>query len=239
MILKPKTTQRKSEKFYIHHKTKHLNYFDLKQISLENFKDFIAKGYRIVDLRSLDEFCISFIPGSVFINIDNDFEKNIHDFLYPDQAILVVCHPDNEQVITERFLKAGFNNIAGMLEGGFDTWLKSGGPIDVVISISGEELLLDLKYGKVQLIDIRPKAEYDLRHIEDSDNLTIEMIISHYDQIDSKGEICLICQDGYKSMSLISYLKINNLHNIYHLEGGFSSIAFHPDFEMTSSPTNN
>lgn len=211
----------------------------MKKLTIHEFKDLIKKGYRIVDLRRPEDFSNSFIPGSLFINDDRDFLKNIRKFLLKDQGLVLICPKDNELRMIKKFSDAGFNNLAGFLDGGFETWLADKNNIDVIISISAEELLLDMKYGRVNIIDIRPKAEYDLKYIEESDNIPADTLINNYELIDNKSEICMICQNGILSMSLISYLKINGIHNIYHLDGGFRAIKNNPDFVLISSPTNN
>jgi len=207
-----------------------------EKLSATHFKEKAKEACRIIDLRGLDEFSTFHVPGSLYLNIHQHFEKNINHFVFPDQAILLVINEKDENIIFEKFEKLGFNNIKGVLQGGIHSWSEHGFPLDVVISISAEELMLEINHGHIQILDIRSKNEYDLKHLEDSDNIQLDYLVSDYEMIDKNSEICIMCTNGDESMSLISYLKINGIHNIYHVEGGFKELEESNYFKFEVSP---
>jgi len=209
---------------------------EITKLNVSDFKSLINKGFRIVDLRPSEEFALNFIPTSLHIPLNEDFEELTNQYLFPDQAIVLVFNEEDIEKVSSKLELYGFSNIGGMLKGGLNSWISSKNPIDVIISISAEELLLEINHGHIQVIDIRPKAAYDLKHLEESDNIPVLHLINDYEMIDKNSEMCIFCNNGESSMSLISYLKINGIHNVYHVEGGFNFLVASSLFRFETSP---
>jgi len=209
---------------------------NINKIPAKEFIEMAKSSCRIVDVRNMEDFSSFHIPGSLYLNHNYHFEKTLEEFLFPDQAVLLVLEQNNEKMVLQQLDKLGFNNIKGILEGGINEWQKSNLPIDVVISITAEELMLEINHGHIQILDIRPAADFDVKHLEDSENVSFKYLISEYEMLDKNSEMCILCQNGELSMSLISYLKINGIHNIYHVEGGFEALEKSGYFKFEINP---
>ena len=67
-----------------------------------------------------------------------------------------------------RLSRVGFDNVIGYLEGGFETWVKSGKETDKVDRITPEEFEKRVKIGENTVIDIRKESEYEAEHIDEA-----------------------------------------------------------------------
>lgn len=206
------------------------------QMTVQEVVHQLENGYRLVDLRKPDFFALSHIPKSLNMVLDDSFEKHAKKFLFKDVALIVIAESGQGENAIHQLEEFGYSNIKGYLEGGIDAWINAGQKIDVVISILADELAIEVKHGGLYVYDIRLKSAYDQGHIEQSENLKPEVLISDYTAIDDTEFSAIVCEDGRLSMSLISYLKINGKHNFYHAEGGFAEIKKEKRFELVKVP---
>ena len=196
----------------------------MSALNLENFQSFQRQGYTILDVRDSVVFGPAFIPGSINIQYDRNFNEIANELLIKNQPMLLIAESGREKDILAGLTSKGYSKMIGYLEGGIKTWLQAANPIDVIISINSEEFALELKHGDLYLIDIRPQEEFDIQHVDKSINFEQEILINNYDALDDMITNCIYCLDGSLSMSIISYLKFNGKHNLYHLQGGFISL---------------
>ncbi|MFY8037655.1 MAG: MBL fold metallo-hydrolase, partial [Cyclobacteriaceae bacterium] len=73
----------------------------------------------IIDARKKEDFIQGFIPGSIFIGIDDSFAPWVGT-LVPDlkQPILLVIEPGREEEAITRLARVGYDNTIGYLSGG-------------------------------------------------------------------------------------------------------------------------
>jgi len=190
--------------------------------TISEFDKLIKKGHPIVDLRNPDEFSSGFIPGSLCLPL-NHFEHIANHFLYADMGIVFISGKEEDTLLGEFFQTIKLNNVIGLFSEGYEKWKEAERSIDLIISIEADELLLEINHGKMTIIDIRPSNLYHRKHIKDSVNMQVKDILKNRQSLSEIEEVCMLCDDGFLSLSLISYLKINGIHHIYHLSGGFKS----------------
>ena len=98
-------------------------------------------GALILDTRDPEDFAKGFVPNSINIGIDGSFAPWVGAMI-PDikQKILVVAEPGREKEIVTRLARVGYDFSIGYLEGGYESWKKSGKESDLVEAITAEEL---------------------------------------------------------------------------------------------------
>ncbi len=99
-------------------------------VSVQEAKDLIQKGYIVLDAREYPEYAAGHIPGAIWA------PRGLIDFQAPtwfpdkNKAYLVYCKTGGRGVIVAYELKElGYNNVVN-LEGGFDAWEKAGEPTE-------------------------------------------------------------------------------------------------------------
>lgn len=195
-----------------------------KALNLAQFENLLHEGAIVIDFREAKEFVKEYIPGSIYGNeafLGSSAAKSI---LPSDIKILVVADKKAEQEGYDKLTRLGLTNIAGYLEGGFQTWLSSGNDIDVAVSIEADEIVMDLKFSDPEIIDLRGKVAFDLLHLQAAQNIAASKLIANIKELPDNKTYYVYCEDGERSLSVISYLKRSGLHNFYHITGGFQAL---------------
>jgi hydroxyacylglutathione hydrolase len=210
---------------------------EIKKLNIVDFENLSKENCRILDMRNMHDFAEYHIPGSLNISLTPYFDKLTQLYLCSDQALILVLPEDKKKECLELLNDKKYNNIQGYLQGGINTWINNK-KIDIIISLDAEAFHLDTKYGRMKIIDVRAKKEFNQLHQQEAMHMDIKTLISEQEELDRNNIYCMYCSDGIESMTLISWLKIHSWHNIYHTRGGFEEIKKHPDIPFLSSLKN-
>lgn len=198
-----------------------------KALSAEAFEAVANETNALVlDTRNATDFAAGFIPNSINIGLDGSFAQWVGEMI-PDikQEILLVCNVGYEEEAMIRLSRVGYDGTIGYLEGGFDSWKKTGKEVDTVKRITAEEFA-KIHEGEKQLtIDIRKKSEFQSEHILDAVNIPLNEINDHLAEFPKDKPFILHCAGGYRSMIAASMLKQRGWDNFTDVIGGFTAIA--------------
>jgi hydroxyacylglutathione hydrolase len=189
----------------------------------------------VIDTRRAQEFAKGFIPNSINIGIDGGFAVWVGT-LVPDirQEILLVTEPGREEEVITRLARVGYDKAIGYLEGGFETWKKSGLEIDRIESISLEELAKrHAEHPEIELLDVRKKSEFDSEHVNGAINAPLDYINDSMVQMDRNKTYFVHCAGGYRSMVFASILKARGFDKLIDVDGGFSAIKASGKFKVS------
>ena len=194
----------------------------------EEFKNLIktTEGVIVLDTRHEQTFKDAFIPGSYNFNIDDNFAPWVGAVIENIEApILFVADDGREEEVVTRLARVGYDNTIGYLQGGIEAWKDAGNAIDSIVSISPEELKVRMM-GKINVVDVRKKSEYDSEHIdyEGIANRPLDFINKNMNEYDKNEEYYLHCVGGYRSMISASILKAHGIKNVIDVSGGFNAI---------------
>ncbi len=183
-----------------------------------------AEETLIIDCRDGIDFETGFIPNSVNVGLDGQFAiwaATIADIAKP---IVLVCKAGTEEEAVTRLTRTGFQDIRGYLKGGFATWKKGKRPIDILISVEPDELEMDYKHGKIQVLDVRKASEFKDSHIKDAQWLTLQELESKIDTLDKNTDYYIHCAGGYRSVIASSIMKKHGFTRVRNVYGGFDKI---------------
>lgn len=103
----------------------------------------IADGARLVDARQRDAVARGHIPGALAVELDDSFASYV-GWLLPIGTPLVLVLPDPlaeaADAAVEQLVRIGFDRVVGVLEGGMDAWLSTGGAVNAYPTVTGREL---------------------------------------------------------------------------------------------------
>lgn len=189
-------------------------------------------GALILDTRNAVEFAKGFIPNSINIGIDGSFAPWVGAMI-PDikQQILIVAELGREEEVVTRLARVGYDYCIGYLQGGFETWAKSGMEVDRVEQVDAE--FLANQYGKINILDVRKKSEYDSEHVIDAENAPLDFINDSMLKVDKNKTYYVHCAGGYRSMIFISTLKARGFDNLIDVAGGFKAIKENGDVAVS------
>lgn len=181
----------------------------------------------IVDTRPASQFSNGFIPGSVFIGLEGRFAEWAGGLLPFDQPLLLVTEPGQEHETIIRLARVGFSEIAGHLQGGFDSWLQAGEKTDLVIDVEADEMAMDIPYDdKMVIVDVRKEVEFGDGHVKDAINLPLSELTdpAAIAVIEDNMNAYVHCAGGYRSLIAISLMKRQGIHNVRNVTGGYAAI---------------
>jgi len=200
----------------------------MKAIPVSEFKKLIADDNTIVlDTRRALDFTHGFVPGSISIGLEGRFAEWAGSLLPFDAPIVLVTDAGKEKETIIRLARVGFDKVQGYLEGGFEAWKESGEPIDLIIDVEPDELMMDIPFDpKLLILDVRRSSEYAEGHLRDAVNLPLNDMIDpgNMANIEENQNVYVHCAGGYRSVIASSILKRQGFHNIRNIQGGWSKI---------------
>ena len=182
----------------------------------------------LLDTRDAQTFSKGFIPNSINIGIDGNFAPWAGT-LIPDikQTILLIADEGREEEIVTRLARVGYDNTIGYLKGGFEAWKNAGEPVDMVIDVEADELMMDIPNdSKLVVLDVRKPTEFADGHLKNALNIPLnEMndpgIIA---ELEEDQNYYVHCAGGYRSVIAASLIKRQGIHNLRNVLGGWSKI---------------
>ncbi|MEU8527386.1 MULTISPECIES: MBL fold metallo-hydrolase [Streptomyces] len=118
----------------------------------------IGGGARIVDGRDRAAFAEAHLPGSICDELDERFASLVGEVLpFGTRLVLILPEPAGEAAgeAVRQLLRIGFENIAGHLPGGVDTWAAAGRPVRTFRTADAAELAGRL--DRTRVLDVRPE----------------------------------------------------------------------------------
>jgi len=196
-----------------------------KQLSVADFKTEMTKGAYVMDVRHQQEFAKGFIPGSAFFGLDGTFAIWVGTLLENiNTPILLVTPPGREQEAVTRLARVGYDNVVGVLSGGFDSWKNAGEPIDTITSISAETFAERFTNGEINVLDVRKPSEYESGHLPNVENKPLDFYLNQWSHIPQGKPYFIHCAGGYRSMIYASLLRKAGYQDLIDVDGGFGKI---------------
>ncbi len=200
----------------------------IQPIALPEFKKIIKEeNVILLDTRHAQEFTQGFIPGAVFIGLEGRFAEWAASLLSYDKKIILVTPTGKEEETVIRLTRVGFDKMAGFLEGGFDTWKNAGEPVDMIIDVEADELMMDIPHDdRLLVLDVRKETEFGDGHLENAYNLPLSEMndVINIAQLEEDQNLYVHCAGGYRSVIASSLLKKQGFHNLRNVLGGWGMI---------------
>lgn len=181
----------------------------------------------VLDIRVPDIFELGFIPGSINIGLNGMYEYWLEHLVQKDRSILLITSAGKEIEGARLLLDLGYSQITGVLSGGIEAWRRAKFQTDIIISITPEELLIDLNFMNEHewVLDVRTKKEQDKGRVEQAIGFPLENIYEKVHELNPEHTYYLYCSGGYRSMIAASVLKSIGFNKIKNIYGGYTRIA--------------
>lgn len=199
----------------------------LTPLPLESFKKPEQEDLIILDTRHATVFTKGFIPGSIFIGLEDRFAEWAGSLLSFDRPILLVTEPGKEEESVVRLTRVGFDKIQGYLKEGFNAWKEAGEPVDMIIDVEADELAMDIPHDpNLVVVDVRRETEFADGHIKDAQNLPLNEMndVVNLAHFEDNQNLYIHCGGGYRSVIAASLLKREGTHNLRNVLGGWNKI---------------
>ena len=183
-----------------------------------------VSNVQLLDLRKPTAFAGGHIPKSISIWYSDSVATWAGWTLNFNDPIYLIHDNDAELKDAVKQLRlVGFDNIAGALYNGFDSWQTSGYPISKIPTIDVYELKNKLNSDDLEILDVRTPNEYQTEHIEDSIHIEAGYVIEQIDELDPDKTYAILCGGGYRATIAASLLVKHGFDNISIILGGMSA----------------
>ncbi|MBM72138.1 MAG: MBL fold metallo-hydrolase [Crocinitomicaceae bacterium] len=179
----------------------------------------------ILDVRHQREFIKGFIPGSIFIGLSGTFAPWVGALLVDvKMQLLLVAEPGTEVEAITRLSRVGFDNVIGILDGGFESWKQAGKDVDNINAVDAITLAEEVNSDEnTKIVDVRRTGEYEAEHVEGASHAPLSCLTDYLDRLPHE-QFYIHCAGGYRSVIANSILKKNGIHNAIEVLGGFNAI---------------
>jgi hydroxyacylglutathione hydrolase len=109
---------------------------------------------------------------SVNIPLNGQYAVWVGSLIPIDREIVLITEPGKEHESVLRLARVGFENVLGYLEGGVETWEKSGKAVQTVTSIEPEDMLKYADSG-YEILDVRRSTEAETEHVSGAINISL------------------------------------------------------------------
>ena len=192
-------------------------------------EDFISTSKQsealILDVRHQREFIKGFIPGSISIGLSGTFAPWVGALLVDVKIpLLLVAEPGTEVEAITRLSRVGFDNVIGILNGGFNSWKKAGKSVDTIAAVSASELAEKVNSdSNTKVVDVRRPGEYSTEHLDGASHAPLSFLTDYLERLPNE-DFYMHCAGGYRSVIANSILKKHGIHNAIEVLGGYNAI---------------
>lgn len=157
-----------------------------------------VEGRIVVDVRPIDRFAAGHIPGSVSIELRDQFGTWLGWLFEPDVPVVFVIDSDqDERELVRQAFNVGHEAIVGKV--GIDDWTATGGALAGIDLVAGG----DIARGTT-VVDVRQQEEWGRGHVDNAIHIELGAISSHTPGLD--GAV-LHCGHGQRAMTAASLLR--------------------------------
>ncbi|MEN4017786.1 MAG: MBL fold metallo-hydrolase [Methanobacterium sp.] len=196
----------------------------LKHLNMEELKEHIKNGAQVVDIRTPPSFAGGHIKDTL-----NIWKEGLPVFAgwmlnYEDPIILI--DEDGTQITDtiKHFIRTGYDNIFGYLEGGFTSWFKGGGEIETADIWSVHKLKENLNDESIFILDARKIGKYEkVGRVEGAYHIFVGYLKDRLNEIPKDKKIVAYCDSGFKTGIAISILQKNGYKNVANVIGSMNA----------------
>jgi hydroxyacylglutathione hydrolase len=193
----------------------------LKELSVNELKDALKNGVKVIDTRMKEAFAQGFIPGTINIQGNNAFATWMGWFVSYDEPFILIADEENLDDLTRKLMRIGMDNVIGYVDG-IDAWVMEGGSLSKSEIVSINEFKDIIKTNHTQIVDLRSAGEFKAGHIKGAEHHFVGTLEKQLDQIKKDEQVVIHCQSGDRATIGYSVLAKHGFKNIKNFSGGMN-----------------
>ena len=161
----------------------------------------IERGAEIVDVRPVIDFATGHIPGSLSIQLRDQFATWLGWLVDPDRVLVIIADPDQDLAdAVIQSLNIGYEQFGGYLAGGITAWQQSGRAVTTTPVLSAE-----LIPSTSAIVDVRQESEWENGRVPGAIHRELGEIADRSTEL--PVDLVLHCVHGQRSMTAASLLE--------------------------------
>ncbi len=196
----------------------------LARLSADDVASLIDDGAAIVDVRVGRDYDRGHIPGSYSVGIDGPVSAWVGWLIARDRRLVLVGATEKDLRKAHReLLRIGYDNVAGILDGGVDAWRSSGRELSTFETVDVEDLAQwVLSAEPMTVVDTRDEHEWVAGHVPGAVHIYVPDVPHRADEIPREAPVAVHCASGYRAGIAASLLEQAGLKRIIHVNGEYS-----------------
>ena len=193
-------------------------------LTANEFRKLADEGALIIDTREPPAFGGSHIAGAYSIWMEGI--PSFAGWLVPyDKPILLLLeYPSLVDEARSYLARLGYDNIAGYLKGGFETWYNSGLPVENLALLSVQHLKDMLTSSQVpRVLDVRDDDEWKSGHVPGAESIYVGHLEERVSEVPFGMPVAVFCSVGHRAGIGASILQRKGHPSVYNVLGGFQA----------------
>jgi len=178
-----------------------------------------AKDAIVLDTRANADYAAEHIPGSLHVSLDGQYASWVGTLVAPEQRLLLVVDSERAEEAVMRLARVGYEQIAGMLEGGIARWRGEGR----AVAASAEEPITTAVRPGRRVLDVRRPREWEAFHLEGALHVPLSQLPQWTEDLDADADWVVVCASGYRSSIAVSLLERAGLKRVTNATGGMDA----------------
>ena len=197
---------------------------ELPLLSVRQVYESIQRGAQILDIRSPASFAAGHIPGSFSIWRDGISAFTGYFLDYVNPIVLVDDFNLDLDPVIRQLLRLGYDNLTGVLRGGFPSWYREAREIAAIPVMSVQQLHAWHQEESPIILDVRDIRNYrSAGFISGAHHFYVGELPQHLDDIPRDSPVVVTCDAGFKSSLAASFLSRNGFLQVTNLLGGMQA----------------
>lgn len=192
-------------------------------LSPREFKEHFNDGAVILDTREPVSFAGAHIKGSYNIWLEGISSFTGWVLSYQKPILLVMEEKKHLDTVMPYLLRVGFDNIAGYLRGGIESWYNEGFEIEKSGLIDVHGLKDMIKNDNLTILDVRRDDEWENGHIDNAVHIYVGELENRINELQDNRPIAVVCNVGRRASLATSILKRNGFYEVYNVLGSMTA----------------
>jgi len=190
-------------------------------LSAANFNS-SRRDAAVIDVRPVSAYATSHIPNSLSIAFRDAFPVWLGWLVPGGMRLLFVTGDVPVQHVLDASLLVGYEQFAGVLEGGMRAWEAAGLPVAGVKLVDASEAHRSLVDG-ASALDVREPDEYAAGHISGAIHVPLGQLAGRVGEVPHDRPIVAYCGHGERAATAVSLLERSGRTAVLNLDGGIGA----------------
>ncbi len=189
------------------------------------FRDLVAAGHVVVDLREPVAFSDGHVPGAFGLGEGTNLSTWAAWVLPYDTPLLFVTdHREHLEESARALARVGLDDVRGHLDGGMAAWTRAGLEVARTARRTPSQLVASLSTPAApRVIDVRSDEEWAAGHVCGAAHVMGGYVSERAATLGGEGTVALICASGYRSTVAASVLERAGITDVINVIGGMQA----------------
>ncbi|GAB3267962.1 MBL fold metallo-hydrolase [Arthrobacter pigmenti] len=198
---------------------------NLRALTVREMQDAAARGARILDTRSPEDFAEGHLAGTLNVGIDGRFAETAGMVVGADEEIVIIADPGREEEAAMRLGRIGFDRVVGYLNTPARAFAELGDIVQRGERVDVETFDKERRDNDTTVLDVRNPGEIEDGAVPGSLRIPLAELARRHDEVPTNRPVLVHCAGGWRSSVGASTLRALGHTNVRDLAGGYSAWA--------------